>query len=329
MPAILLDNRARQLAEHLGNADADHAPKRTIDIDFAPFTARAAVSAPRHWFAGFIVTLALSAAHVVRAESAAGALAREHFRAGVIALEANDFEAALSAFRAAYALEKCPEVQVTIAAVEERRARFQAAIEALQRYLELAPQGVLADTARARIDELESKLLEETSVAAGSEAVAASEAPDPSPDTRPSLEPAQAFSLPPPIHAPARPLPDAALADAPTTQRRSPVIRLPAFIALGVGGLGASGALATGLIVNGRYNDPSNCTHRCDDGHAISSRALTITSGVLAGVAAAGIGAGVVLLLTKPAHSERSRLVPALRLKVSAEKAAAGAVWRF
>jgi hypothetical protein len=287
------------------------------------------VSALRYGFAGFIVTLTLSAAHVVRAESLAGTLARQHFQSGVVALEAKDFEGALSSFRAAYALQKCPEVQVTIAEVEERRARFHSAIAALQRYLELAPKGVLADTARTRIHELESKLLEEASVPSAPQAAVASDEQTSPPDARPSLEPVPAFSASPLIAAPPQALPDAALADAPRTQRRSSGIRLPAFIALGVGGLGASGALATGLIVNGRYNDPANCTHRCDDGHAISSRALTITSGVLAGVAAAGIGAGVVLLLAKPAHSERNGFVPALRLKLTAEKAAAGAVWRF
>jgi len=98
---------------------------------------------------------------------------------------------------------------------------------------------------------------------------------------------------------------------------------------LGVGGLSATGALAAGLIANGRYNDPANCSSHCNDGHMVSNRTLAVTSGVLAGVAAAGIGAGVVLLLTEPAHSERSNLVPKLRLKVSAQKAAAGAVWTF
>jgi hypothetical protein len=112
-------------------------------------------------------------------------------------------------------------------------------------------------------------------------------------------------------------------------QRRTPRIRLPAFIAFGVGGLGASGALATGLMAGGRYNDPTNCTNHCGDGHAVSSRALATTSAVLAGVAAAGIGAGIVLLLTTPARPEKNPLVPALRLKLTAEKAAAGAVWRF
>jgi hypothetical protein len=133
----------------------------------------------------------------------------------------------------------------------------------------------------------------------------------------------------PKLSMPARTAAPRAALRAPPRQVRRSSFRLPAFMALGVGGLGASGALATGLLASGRYNDPANCTTHCNDDRTISNRTLALTSGILAGVAAAGISAGVVLLLVNPARTEKFSLVPALRLKLSTGKAAAGAVWTF
>jgi hypothetical protein len=49
----------------------------------------------------------------------------------------------------------------------------------------------------------------------------------------------------------------------------------------------------------------------------------------LAGVAAAGVGAGVVLALIAPARSQRSPLAPGFDIDVAAQRLAASAVWRF
>jgi hypothetical protein len=277
----------------------------------------------RHWLSASALAVALASASSARAQDSSTVLARRHFEAGVTALEVNDFQAARSSLEAAYKLTKCPEILVTIAEVEERRAALPAAIEALARYLELAPGGTLAETAQVRLEELESTLADQA--LRGSEVVVTAAEPA---RGKQSAAPEQAPSSTPPRSA-SLTAPASVFASPPAVQDRPSPFRLPAFIAFGVGGLSASGAIATGLIANGRYNDPSNCSTHCTDSHTLSSRTLAVTSGILAGVAAAGIGAGVVLLLTKPAHAERNRLVPALRLKLSAEKAAAGAVWRF
>jgi len=50
---------------------------------------------------------------------------------------------------------------------------------------------------------------------------------------------------------------------------------------------------------------------------------------MLAGVAAAGLGAGVVLLLTAPVRSQQSSLTPGFDFDVAAQRLAASAVWKF
>lgn len=116
----------------------------------------------------------------------------------------------------------------------------------------------------------------------------------------------------------------------PSRKRRFLGLRLPAFIAFGVGGLGAGGALVTGILYNVEQAQPApNCNSGCDDSHATPSEPLKVASGVLAGVAAVGVGVGVGLMFTAPERSERSTLTPRLRLGVTREKASASAIWRF
>jgi hypothetical protein len=50
---------------------------------------------------------------------------------------------------------------------------------------------------------------------------------------------------------------------------------------------------------------------------------------VLAGVGALGVLTGVVLTVTQPERPERPSLAPALRLKLSGQRALASADWRF
>jgi hypothetical protein len=105
-------------------------------------------------------------------------------------------------------------------------------------------------------------------------------------------------------------------------------LRLPAFIAFGVGGLGTGGALATRLATSSSLQS-AECGSSCMDARISRNETLSTTSTVLAGVAAAGIGTGIVLLLLSPSRPERSNLAPALRLRVSTQKAVAGVVWKF
>lgn len=254
----------------------------------------------RYGFATLVLIPTALVVSNVRAEGAAGAAPRLGSALAMQAWPTNESDAELSSFRLADELEDCPEL--TRAELDGRGAEHPAAAEALRRCL-----GFASEAPRSASEQEQPTAR-----------VASSASSHGSRSSQSALVPAAARSFP-----------DAALATAPPAPRRPPSFRLPAFIAFGVGGLGASGALATGLMASGRYNDPANCASQCDEGRAASSRTLAITSAVLTGVAAAGIGVGVVLLLANPAHSERNRLVPALRLKLSAEKAAAGAVWKF
>jgi hypothetical protein len=105
-------------------------------------------------------------------------------------------------------------------------------------------------------------------------------------------------------------------------------LRLPAFIAFGVGGLSTGGAVATRIAASSSTQN-ADCGANCSDARVARSKTLSFTSTVLAGVAAAGIGTGIVLLLCSPSDSERVGLAPALKLRVGTQKAVAGMVWKF
>lgn len=104
-------------------------------------------------------------------------------------------------------------------------------------------------------------------------------------------------------------------------------IRLPAFIALSVGGLGAGGAVVTRIAGNWPSADlKGGCSGHCNDG----AHALQTTSTILTGIAVAAAGTGVVLALSNPGQT-RKRLasLPVLGMSVSPSKAAASASWTF
>ena len=104
-------------------------------------------------------------------------------------------------------------------------------------------------------------------------------------------------------------------------------IRLPAFIALSVGGLGAGGAVVTRIASNWPSTDlKGSCNGHCTDG----AHTLQTTSTILTGIAVAAAGTGVVLALSNPGHA-RKRLasLPVLGMSVSPSKAAASASWTF
>jgi hypothetical protein len=108
-----------------------------------------------------------------------------------------------------------------------------------------------------------------------------------------------------------------------------PSLRLPAILALGLGGLGAGGAVVTGLAAQGSKYELSTCGTQCGGGRAPSDSALSITSAVLSVVAAAGVTTGVILLLTESNRTEKKSLTPRLGLKLSPQRAAASATWKF
>lgn len=104
-------------------------------------------------------------------------------------------------------------------------------------------------------------------------------------------------------------------------------LRLPTFIAFGLGGLSAGGALATRFAAT-RGNDPNSCDSRCTD-HDVRQKALLITTGVLTGMAAAGVGVGITLMLKAPKNPNRDAIRPRFDLGLSGEKAVAKVGWVF
>ncbi|RYZ01770.1 MAG: hypothetical protein EOO73_34380 [Myxococcales bacterium] len=242
------------------------------------------------------------------AQSSSDELARRHFESGVAYLEESDYEAAIVAFQKAYDLSKRPEILLNLATVQERKSDPGAALTALRAYLQAAPQGEHVTTVQLRIQNLEKRLREQGASPA---------APAPSPPPPPP--PARVESAPAPVLSPPAP---------PSAARPS---RLPAFIALGAGGLLGAGALATGLVAKAKYDDAEEtCGHACRDDQLSGSRAFALTSTALTGAAALGIGLGVVLLLTTPEpKTEAARLAPGWDVTVSPQAAAASARWTF
>lgn len=117
---------------------------------------------------------------------------------------------------------------------------------------------------------------------------------------------------------------------APLSQPKEKLIlgmRLPTFIAFGLGGLSAGGAVATGFAAR-RGNDPSSCDSTCTE-HGVRQKALLLTTGVLTGMAAAGVTIGITLMLKVPKNPSRDTIRPRFDLGLSGEKAVAKVGWVF
>lgn len=105
-------------------------------------------------------------------------------------------------------------------------------------------------------------------------------------------------------------------------------LTIPTFVAYGLSSVSAGGAVLTGFAAS-RGNEPTNCVDtRCTE-HGVRRKALWITTGVLTGVAVAGLSIGVTLMVkakTSPAHDS---VKPRLDLGFSGEKAEAKIGWAF
>jgi hypothetical protein len=241
------------------------------------------------------------------AQSTSDDLARRHFESAVAYLEESDYESAIKGFQKAYDLSQRPEILLNLATVHERKGDLVSAVGALRAYLEAAPEGEHVTTVKLRVQNLENRRQEQLPPAAT----------PPAPAPAPTPAPAGSEPQPPaPAPAPA-PKPESS--------------RLPAFISLGVGGLMAGGALATGVVAKAKYDDAeATCGPTCRDDQLSSSRTFALTSTVLTGAAVLGVGLGVVLLLTTPdSDAEVGGAVPRWDVAVSPRAAAASAAWSF
>lgn len=234
-------------------------------------------------------------------------LARRHFESGVAYLQESDYENALKAFEKSYELSKRPDLLLNIATVHERKGDFKSAVASLKKYLEVAPDGEQRATVEARIANLEKRVQE-----------GGSEAPKPGPSETPGSAPAPG------------PTPAGKPDDKPVEQKSN----VPAYVLLGIGGVTAAGAILTGVLANGEYNDAKDtCSPSCTDDEVSAGKTLALTSTILTGVAVVSASIGAVLLFTgKPASQEQARR-PAPRfnlgLGVAPGGAAAAASWRF
>ena len=81
-----------------------------------------------------------------------------------------------------------------------------------------------------------------------------------------------------------------------------------------------------------RGNDPNTCDTRCAE-HDVRRRGLLITTGVLTGIAVAGLGVGVTFMLKEPrdpkADAVRPRLERTIRARIEAAAAQRGLVSRI
>ena len=96
----------------------------------------------------YLVISILAVAHVAAAQPTARAKAAAHFKQGQEFFKASDFDHAIEEYQAAYALSNEPLLIFNIALCHDRAQRPEQALATFKHYLELAPNGEVADEAR-------------------------------------------------------------------------------------------------------------------------------------------------------------------------------------
>lgn len=101
-----------------------------------------------------VATLAPRAAHAQDAETDARAQAAAHVRQGQAYFQRADFDRALAEYQTALDLSAEPSLIFNIALCHDRANRPEEALKMFQRYLELAPNGSVAEEARGDVARL-------------------------------------------------------------------------------------------------------------------------------------------------------------------------------
>jgi hypothetical protein len=104
-------------------------------------------------------------------------------------------------------------------------------------------------------------------------------------------------------------------------------MRIPTLIAFGLSSVSAGGAVVTGYAAT-HGNDPSTCDTGCTE-HGVRRRALLLTTGVLTGMAVAGVGIGITFMVKEPADQKAKAVRPRVDLRVSGQNAVAKIGWVF
>ncbi|MFK7987879.1 MAG: hypothetical protein AB8I08_17810 [Sandaracinaceae bacterium] len=130
--------------------------------------------------------------------------ARESFEAGMTAFDAGDYERAVEAFQATYALAPHPDVQFNIYSAAERGGQLELAAEALEIYLLRGEPGDRREVLVGRLVRLRERIAaqEETE----EEPAAPPTAPEPEPVVEPEVTPAAPVSRRPDGVHPAGPI---------------------------------------------------------------------------------------------------------------------------
>lgn len=105
-------------------------------------------------------------------------------------------------------------------------------------------------------------------------------------------------------------------------------LTIPTFVAYGLSGASAGGAVLTGFAAT-RSNEPTNCVDsRCTE-LGVRQRALWITTGVLTGMAVVGLSLGVTFMVKAKTSPSHDSIKPRLDLGLSGQKAEAKIGWVF
>jgi hypothetical protein len=104
-------------------------------------------------------------------------------------------------------------------------------------------------------------------------------------------------------------------------------LRIPTLIAFGLSGLSAGGAVATNLMAR-HGNDPSSCDS-CNEQGGARRGMLLVSSGILTGLAAVGVGVGITFMIKAPKDPTRDAIRPRFDVGLSGEKAVAKVGWNF
>jgi len=228
--------------------------------------------------------------------------ARRHFESGAAYLQQSDYDNALREFQGAWALSKRPTLLLNIATVYERMGKLREAVDSLETYLKAVPppkDGEPAErgatdrgTVEVRIVNLKKRIDAER---------------PPPPVASSSAAPAAPAAPPAPAAAPARTV---------------------AWIAFGVAGASAAGAVVTGVVAKGKYDDAkSTCAPSCDDATVSSVKSAALVSDLFAGAAVVGAGIGTWLWLR--ATPSRTGAVPVVVAAPSKDGGKLEATWRF
>jgi hypothetical protein len=241
--------------------------------------------------------------------------ARRHFESGAAYLQQSDNENALREFQAAYALSKRPALLLNIANVYERMGKLKDAVDALTKYLAEDPKAADRTTQETRIANLKKRIDSGEGAPppapSGSAAPVLAPTPQPSASTSPASPPAPT-ETPKPARAPNH---------------------TGAFVAFGVGGASAIGAVVTGIIAKSKYDKAdkgANSCRPCSDSDISPIKSMALVSTILTGVAVVSVGVGGVLFFTaKPPASDTASTRPTLDAGFTPGGGKVEATWRF